>query len=256
MSYNTLNTHDELKKHHGKWVTCSIKGDEIQNAKISVEGERVFICQNLHSGLKAKDKLGFEYSWIISTKHIGDKYEDRDRGCTDITLVEGAPLPRREEVPQPFEPDKTIKELGIDPTRKFIVVRNAGGFNKGDILNLREDDDSYNPFFVRVSDHYEYPCHFDKLAYYEEPFKTPITDPTTTELLTPRKSFMTKAIHTLKSLALSKTDRVLRENGLEDENGKMTSSAYNYMLEQLTEERWKEQREKIATTLSKEEGKK
>ena len=67
---------------------------------------------------------------------------------------------------------------------------------------------------------------------------------------------MTKAIHTLKSLALSKTDRVLRENGLEDENGKMTSSAYNYMLEQLTEERWKEQREKIATTLSKEEGKK
>lgn len=72
----------------------------------------------------------------------------------------------------------------------------------------------------------------------------------------PKQSFMSNIATTLKNALLSKTDRILREHGLEDENGKITNEAARLMLTELAEARWLERREDIAKVLLKEEGKK
>lgn len=66
-----------------------------------------------------------------------------------------------------FPEGKTITELGIDTTRKSIVVNDVGIFNKGDILALLKDDNSNAPYFKRISDGMESYCHLYRLAYYE-----------------------------------------------------------------------------------------
>jgi hypothetical protein len=48
---------------------------------------------------------------------------------------------------KPFAPNKTIKELGIDVNRKFVVVDNGNPFSKGEILTLSRDDNTDIPFF-------------------------------------------------------------------------------------------------------------
>jgi len=72
----------------------------------------------------------------------------------------------------PFTPNKTIKELGIDVTRKFIVVGISNfysSFNVGDVLELCADDNinwSINPYFVNqfgVKDC----CYLSRLEYYD-----------------------------------------------------------------------------------------
>ena len=69
----------------------------------------------------------------------------------------------------PFPPNKTIKELGIDPSRKFIVVVDEYyEFKKDDILILETDDDSVCPFFKRLSDGRIVWCNLSRLAYAEE----------------------------------------------------------------------------------------
>ena len=81
-----IKTHEELLKLHGRKVTCEIKGIKIEDAKIAVEEDYVFVCQNEKDGLNADDKLGYDYSLPISREDW--KYEDRDyRLCTNITLV-------------------------------------------------------------------------------------------------------------------------------------------------------------------------
>jgi hypothetical protein len=63
-----------------------------------------------------------------------------------------------------FEPNKNIKELGIDITRKFVVVE-KGNFEVGDILKLERDDNSKIPYFKRLKDGEITCCSIDKLAY-------------------------------------------------------------------------------------------
>ena len=46
-----------------------------------------------------------------------------------------------------FEEEKTTKELGIDVKRKFVILENHGNFRVGDILILKQEDNSYNPGF-------------------------------------------------------------------------------------------------------------
>ena len=69
-----------------------------------------------------------------------------------------------------FEPNKNAKQLGIDITRKFVVVNSYGGnFNNGDILELVKDDNGCNPTFTEIGnlskkEHY----HWSALAYADE----------------------------------------------------------------------------------------
>jgi len=66
----------------------------------------------------------------------------------------------------------------------------------------------------------------------------------------PKKgNFMTNIVKRIKDLALSETDRLLRQDGFEDKQGKMTEQARQMMREEMEEERWKANREEVAKKL-------
>jgi len=63
----------------------------------------------------------------------------------------------------PFEPHKTIKEQGIDTTRKFRVEVYGTSFPFGTIVTLEKDDGSSSPAFTDGTDwHY---VDFEDLEY-------------------------------------------------------------------------------------------
>lgn len=71
----------------------------------------------------------------------------------------------------PFEAGKTAKELGIDTSKKFLVVREAFGipFKVGDIIILDIDDNSSCPRFVFVDNQLDFwYFKWSDLAYAEE----------------------------------------------------------------------------------------
>lgn len=121
-----LTTHEELLKHHGKRVTCEIEGDKIDDAKIAVEGDEVFICQNVKNGDNANNKLGYYYSWSISDK--GDEYKDNNRGCTNIRLVdEEEPIPTGREIPEDFiEVERTDTRIVFEKRLTLTKAEIAG----------------------------------------------------------------------------------------------------------------------------------
>lgn len=69
--------------------------------------------------------------------------------------------------PTPFPAGKTIKELGIDTTRKFVVVDNESGFAVGTVLSYLEE--STKPFLYRFMMKGQLECcsYLHWLAYYE-----------------------------------------------------------------------------------------
>lgn len=56
-------------------------------------------------------------------------------------------------------------------------------------------------------------------------------------------------IKKLKDLTLSKEDRILREQGFEDENGRLSSVTSEMMHEEIIEERWSTRRIEVAKDL-------
>lgn len=54
----------------GMRVTCNIDGTDITDAKIQIENEYFFICQNKEEGIDCDDKLGYLYSWKVSKERI------------------------------------------------------------------------------------------------------------------------------------------------------------------------------------------
>jgi hypothetical protein len=70
-----------------------------------------------------------------------------------------------------FPPNKTIKELGIDTTREFIVCDTREYCNSagGDIFILEKDDESSFPFFKRKSDGLRFVFNLYQLAYADSP---------------------------------------------------------------------------------------
>jgi len=92
MKKNIIKTHEELLKLHGKKITCYIVSNFIQDARISIEkkaenrGPYVFVCQNVCSGNYTYNKLGFEFSWEISSNLY--PYEMYDRDCENIICLE------------------------------------------------------------------------------------------------------------------------------------------------------------------------
>lgn len=64
-----------------------------------------------------------------------------------------------------------------------------------------------------------------------------------------KKSFLMNIVDKIKFAALKPTDKILRTEGLEDENGKMTSQAEEMMATELQEERWAARREAVAADI-------
>jgi len=66
-----------MKFKHGDRVTCTIDGVEITDARISINpNEETFICQNVKGGARARDLLGYKYSYYtghnFSNPFVGD----------------------------------------------------------------------------------------------------------------------------------------------------------------------------------------
>ena len=66
-----------------------------------------------------------------------------------------------------FEEGKNAKELGIDLTRKFVVIEEGGNFKKGDILTVERDNDSDSPYFINKNGNREW-TYWYRLAYAEK----------------------------------------------------------------------------------------
>ena len=82
-----LKTHSELLKHKWAKVTCEIEGTKIDDARIQVDGEFIYICQNVINHYSMlDDRLWYEYSRCISRNN--NKYEDGHVWYEYITLIE------------------------------------------------------------------------------------------------------------------------------------------------------------------------
>lgn len=64
-----------------------------------------------------------------------------------------------------FEPNKNATELGIDITRKFRVVEDSCYFKKGEVITLKKDDDTLNPYFWKEDKSNYCPIHWSSLEY-------------------------------------------------------------------------------------------
>lgn len=159
-----------------------------------------------------------------------------------------------------FEPNKTITELGIDTTRKFIVVNRSKEYcselKEGDIVVLEEDDGSRVPFFRRISDRKTGWLYLGDLAYYEEPNhyygvgiaeeliklekereeynKLNTTQPETK--CSGGKTIMSRILNFAKDMVISKEDKELRKADLKDENLSWTDEARILLTDLLLED--------------------
>jgi len=66
-----------------------------------------------------------------------------------------------------FAPNKNAEELGIDTSRKFIVVTDGNGGDEGKILTIKCDDKSASPLFFDDKKESRYFSWY-RLAYYDE----------------------------------------------------------------------------------------
>ena len=64
-----------------------------------------------------------------------------------------------------------------------------------------------------------------------------------------QKGLIMNVVGKIKNFKLTKEDRILRENGLEDEDGKITECAENMMDEEIMKERWATRRLEVAKDL-------
>lgn len=64
-----------------------------------------------------------------------------------------------------------------------------------------------------------------------------------------QKGIIMNVVDKIKNFKLTKEDRILRENGLEDEDGKMTESSIDMMDDEMIAERWATRRLQIAKDL-------
>ena len=80
-----ITTHEELLKLHGAKVTCVLLGSQIDDAKICVNKDNVYVCQNEKNGASANNTFGYKYSWKISDQEC--RYGDSDWGCKEIKVV-------------------------------------------------------------------------------------------------------------------------------------------------------------------------
>ena len=83
VEYKEEKVMENLLNCKGKRFKCKICGVSVEG-RIQVEGNKVFLCQNIRNGSKAKDTLGYSYSWYIDT---GSKRDLEDNNITDFKLI-------------------------------------------------------------------------------------------------------------------------------------------------------------------------
>lgn len=56
----------DLLSCDGRRFRCKITGTPVEG-RVRVEGDRVYLCQNKRDGNDADDKLGYKYSWEVTS---------------------------------------------------------------------------------------------------------------------------------------------------------------------------------------------
>ena len=68
-----------------------------------------------------------------------------------------------------FEAGKNSKELGIDTSRKFVLVERDNGGRPWDIVEINKDDNTTCPFFNNITRWHKRCCYdWHSLAYADE----------------------------------------------------------------------------------------
>lgn len=78
-----ITDYNELLKLHGAKVKCVIQGSTILDARLSVDGRSIYICQNIIAGTPCTNMFGYAFSWYV-TDHPGAVIDE------NIELIETA----------------------------------------------------------------------------------------------------------------------------------------------------------------------
>lgn len=95
---------------HGDYVTCTIDGINITDARISIDNAgNPFICQDIKDGYDADDKLGYKYSWCI----------EKDFTCYGVTNLK-------------------LKTMTLDDIKEGDVIYNAAGNERTVLVRMNQ----------------------------------------------------------------------------------------------------------------------
>jgi hypothetical protein len=256
----------------GDRVTCKINGIEITDAKISVDTDGdLYICQNVQNGIDAQDKLGYKYSWFFY--FLEDGITDND--ITELKKVEyNAKYSIEELKEKKIAINVRNKEEWKEVVGELLKVTNWYSGNKDVQIHYwdYEKEKSTITFGV-LSNSISYGnTDYNKVEGYtiistdeffgrEVLLSTTLTTSTSTSndafsgtvcwenKESIKQNEQMNIIKKIKDLALSKEDRILRENGFEDENGKATEVAFDMIYEEIVEKEWQARRADVASKL-------
>ena len=83
-------------EHIGQKIQCVIDyhgiRSEVTDGKIQFDNDRYYICQNVRDGASCKDKLGYQFTWSISSGFLPLQ------GVAYIDLIDYVPDYTREKV--------------------------------------------------------------------------------------------------------------------------------------------------------------
>lgn len=61
-----ITDYNELLKLHGAKVKCKIGDHIINDARVSVDGSRIYLCQNEVEGSRTVNMFEYKYSWFVA----------------------------------------------------------------------------------------------------------------------------------------------------------------------------------------------
>ena len=86
MEKKFIETNEELLKLHSRSVTCRIEGELVEDAKISVDVDGVYLCNNSRGSDHPSNMLGYIYAKCLTFKD--DLYEDDHSLIEEIQLLD------------------------------------------------------------------------------------------------------------------------------------------------------------------------
>lgn len=96
----------------GQYFSAFIKGKKVEG-RIQYENDRYYLCQNSNDGSDCADKLGFKYSWAVSS---GDEYHLKYNDVTNFKIISKVTF---DKLNPDFKPIKKYpKTLGYEITLK------------------------------------------------------------------------------------------------------------------------------------------
>lgn len=115
MKETPITRYDQLR--HGMRVRCKIFGEQVNDAKISVNADgTIYICQNMRHDSWATDKLGYRCSWRTWNPEVGKTFFEylSLHDISDLVAVDDI----KREAPEPWTP---VYERGSDKLTQDLI---------------------------------------------------------------------------------------------------------------------------------------